>query len=369
MKNILKVILNKFDKIFLKIIQNRYKHYQLKEEKYHDLLDWYWCIVKAQKHFPVSFFKRLKMYKNGFNSDEYYKYNLKENNMNDYLTEVERWKSRKINGVYNILLDDKQVFYLLFKDFIDIPKTVGIVNKGKIFDSSNKNIPIPSFLKLVRESNGFIFRVNRGGGGNGLYLLKYKNNNYYLNEMYITDNEINNFIKNIDNYIITEALKNSKYSAKIFDDSVNTLRIVIARKNGESKYKVIETFHRFGCNESIPGDNVCRGGLIAPINAKTGVLGRATSKKTLNFYSNHPDTGSKIEGVKIPHFNKIKKDLLELSYRFPFLNFIAWDVVVTENSFSIIEANTSSDIGMFQYFGGKRNDKLGEIYKSYGIKK
>lgn len=365
----LKKFLKIGEKIYLKRVQYKYKKYQRKEEKYHDLLDWYWCIVKSSKEFPVPFFTRLKMYKNGFNSDEYYKYNLKENSMSDYLTEVERWKSRKINGLYNILLDDKQVFYLLFKDYVNIPKTVGIINHGNFLDNKNHKISFSRFLKSVRDGNGYIFRINRGGGGNGLYLLKYKDNNYYLNDIPYKEIDIKKFIQNIDNYIVTEALKNSEYSARIFDGSVNTLRIVIAKKKNASKYDVIETFHRFGCNESIPGDNVCRGGLIAPIDCQTGVLGKATSKKTLEFYSNHPDTGSKIEGVKVPHFNKIKKELLELSYQFPFFNFIAWDVVVTSNGFSIIEANTSSDIGMFQYFGGKRNEKLGMIYRSYGIKK
>ena len=50
--------------------------------------------------------------------------------MKEYLTDVQRWKSRQINGDYNIILDDKRLFYEIFSKYLDIPETIGyLINK------------------------------------------------------------------------------------------------------------------------------------------------------------------------------------------------------------------------------------------------
>lgn len=357
----------KLEEMYSNHINKKWEQYRIKEQKYHEIYDWYNRVVKAPNTFEVPLLTRLKMYKYGFTNDDYMKYDFKDNSMKDYISEVDRWKSRRINGVYNIILDDKEIFYKVFKDDVSTPKIIGSIKNGKLLDINNNIVSTKAIVKMLKESNGLVFRINYSGGGNGLHILKYLNNHLEINGIKVGINKLESFIKESEGSIITEALKNAKYSAEIFDKAVNTLRIIVAKENGSDKYEVVETFHRFGCNESIPGDNVCRGGLIAPIDMSTGVIGKATSKKTLKYYDRHPDTNAKIEGIVVPNFELIKTRLLEVAYKHPYLNLIAWDVVVTEDGFDIIEGNASSDINMLQYFGGLKNKRLGEIYKSYGI--
>ena len=135
-------IITKIEQLYAKYINNKWAYYKKMEEKYHDKNDWFWQVVKSPKIFDVPILKRLYMYKKGFSSDEYIKYNFKQNNMNDYLNEVQRWQSRRINGIYNIILDDKEVFYQVFKDHVHTPKIIGTIKNGKIMTSDNKTLNI-----------------------------------------------------------------------------------------------------------------------------------------------------------------------------------------------------------------------------------
>lgn len=85
------------------------------------------------------------------------------------------------------------------------------------------------------------------------------------------------------------------------------------------------------------------------------------------FYSKHPDTGSILEGKVIPGWEQLKSEIEDLTNRFPYLNFVGWDVLLTEEGFCIIEGNASSGLDLFQMEHGVRNKEFGDIYRSYGI--
>ena len=53
--------------------------------------------------------------------------------------------------------------------------------------------------------------------------------------------------------------------------------------------------------------------------------------------------------------------------KFPYLYFVAWDIVLTDNGPVVIEANTSSGVNIIQVFGGQRNKELGQFYKEHNI--
>lgn len=362
-------LIEKLEIIYSDYLVKKRDKYQKQNDKYKDKLDWLWQVVKQEKHFNIPFKTRLRMYKNGFSSDDYIKYDFEQNDMDDYISEMERWQSRRINKEYNVVLDDKQLFYYVFKDNVNTPKIIGTVKSGRIIDSNNHVMTIKEIKEYLYDNSGLVFRLNRRGGGLGLFILKYRNGLFFLNDEVVGFKDIKKIIKSIDEYIVSEAIENHPYSDKIFSKSVNTIRLIIGKNKDESEYKALAAFHRFGCNESIPGDNVSRGGLIAPIDMNTGIIGKATRKKEKKNYSKHPDTKEQIAGVKIPHFEKMVKELVNLSYKYPFLNFVAWDVVITKTGFIIIEGNASTDINMIQYFGGVRKKSLGKLFESYGIKR
>ena len=150
------------------------------------------------------------------------------------------------------------------------------------------------------------------------------------------------------------------------------MRIVCAKKKNETKAQFIGAVQRVGCNASIPVDNLSRGGMAISINSDTGELGygrieRGESEIVGRPLSEHPDTQSKFYGRKVPNWDKIVAELLELTNKLPYLNFVAWDILLTDEGMCVIEGNASSGVGLFQMESGIRNSEFGEVLKSYNI--
>ena len=84
-------------------------------------------------------------------------------------------------------------------------------------------------------------------------------------------------------------------------------------------------------------------------------------------FKNHPDTGEPFVGKKIPDWNNLVKQIVDLTNKFPYLNFVAWDILLTEEGFCMIEGNASSGCGIFQMKKGVKDSALGDVLRSYKI--
>ena len=61
-------------------------------------------------------------------------------------------------------------------------------------------------------------------------------------------------------------------------------------------------------------------------------------------------------------------EILALAQRFPYLHFIAWDVIkMPDGKNCVIEANTSSGVNIVQLWGGQRHGELGDFYRAHGV--
>ena len=127
-------------------------------------------------------------------------------------------------------------------------------------------------------------------------------------------------------------------------------------------------FHRFGTNLSNFVDNYSSGGVFSEVDINSGrltIAARVTEPEKR--YITHPDTGVQIEGIIIPDWENIKKQVLHVHRCFPFFRFLAWDVVVDKSGRPVvIEINRGCDLD-FQMIKPLRNEKLGEFMKEYGL--
>ena len=100
---------------------------------------------------------------------------------------------------------------------------------------------------------------------------------------------------------------------------------------------------------------------------KTGGLSEGRSLHDFKQYDFHPDSGKPIKGVKIPYWEGIKKQILEVCKKVPYMDFIAWDLLITDKEVCVIEANTSSGVNILQLWGGQKKGELGEFFRNYGV--
>lgn len=332
---------------------------------------WLWmrkvCFIKSTFKLPL--FLKIKMKMLGFIPDQYVRFDLKNNDYHEYITEFERWKSREINGRYNLVLDDKILFEEVFHKYVPVPCNLCWIYKEVINDLVGMNITESQLIDLLKNKTQLIAKpVIQGGSGKGVHVLEYSDGKFYFDNQEYSKPQFLELVKKLDDYILVEYVKQHKYSNDIFSKAVNTIRIITIYNAKEGRAEITHVIHRIGVKASIPVDNAMKGALIAKINDDNTMCAARTLFDT-KLYSTHPDTGAQIEGVKVPYLDSVKPQLIEVAEKFPYIPFMAWDIVITddEKHYSVIEINTSSGLNFVQLWKGERNTKLGQFYKEHGI--
>lgn len=152
-----------------------------------------------------------------------------------------------------------------------------------------------------------------------------------------------------DNFIIQERVKQHEFLASLNNSSLNTMRILTLRVGNE--VVVLSKAIRVGGKGSIT-DNGYGGGFC------TGILDDGTLKPhgyrlTTGDHIDTLQNGIKLEGLKIPHFEKVIAKAKELAMTLPYLRIIGWDFSIDEEGEPVfIEMNTLPGIYMMQLCNG-----------------
>nr|MBA3273110.1 hypothetical protein [Chthoniobacterales bacterium] len=134
--------------------------------------------------------------------------------------------------------------------------------------------------------------------------------------------------------------------------AVCTVRIVTARPKGGEPEFISAALRMPSIASDI--DNFGAGGLAAPIDADTGVLGAA-----LKLYlervdvKSHPLSGAAIDGNVIPFWQACRELCVSAHQKFPTVFSVGWDVAVTPEGPLLLEANPIWGIEVTQMAHGK----------------
>ena len=86
----------------------------------------------------------------------------------------------------------------------------------------------------------------------------------------------------------------------------------------------------------------------APVDFNTGIIHKPAATFGSELYENHPTTGARILGVKVPFWNEILKMLDSACRKVPTVRYIGWDVAITPCGPVIIEGNTTPGYKYYQ---------------------
>jgi len=147
--------------------------------------------------------------------------------------------------------------------------------------------------------------------------------------------------------VIQPRLTNHPDLGALSPGALSTTRIVTVR-NEEGRFEVVAAALRMAVS-SATVDNLHRGGIAASVDLDSGELGSAVgltadSLRTLE----HPTTGARITGRKLPHWSQVRELVERAHQAFPELVIIAWDVAVTRSGPVIIEANHNPGVDALQ---------------------
>jgi len=290
-------------------------------------------------------------------------YNLTPKQRDTYLT-------RGRNNAFVVKYCDKNyLHYFTQKDEFNT-KFNEYIKRDWIKVNGTKKEDIIDFMK---KHDVFMAKPIGGGCGHGIEKIKTSEYNS-LDEIY------DHLTTEGADFELEELLVQHPDVSSIHPDSINTVRIVtiVTTKEGKSILTVPEdqrkdvelvphiicTYFRIGNGKFV--DNFNSGGMVAPVDEKTGIVSQVAIDKQKNVYEKHPATGKQIKGFKFPDWDKAIAMCEEACKIIPEMGYVGWDVCFTPNGPVFVEGNEFPGHDIYQ-LPAHTPDKIGMMPKFNGI--
>lgn len=318
--------------------------------------------------------KRLAMLRHGYSAGTYQLLGLPRADQAEFLPEIKRLETFFINGPFaREILNDKLLFDSLLQDKLPLPKTLALIERGKVYRVGDPQAV--DIAALASEHGSVIIKPARSSHGHGVYQLTGEDGlepSFKLSGRPVTRAEIGAFVSQLDNCLVSETAQQAAYAREICPGKVNSVRVLTCTDPDTHQPFVAHAFHRFGSADAAPIDNWSGGGLVTACSPETGVLGSSirNPKRTggvVQRFSHHPDTGRQIEGVQIPYWDEMCRSLLDAVRALPLLVYVGWDVAITDQGFLVLEGNNNTDVIMQMHGGLLQNPRLRRFYEYHNV--
>lgn len=290
----------------------------------------------------------------GFLSYHIKQYGLTEDNWRDCLSDRDYKWLRPLNNEYRKLLWDKVTLrYCLDKYRRYLPEYYYhiVPRNGKTELLKMPDCPeylprsLDGLLELLRERKLLAMKPTVGSHGIGFYRLGFDGERYTVNGEEKTGSEMLTFFASLNDYYnISEYIVMHSALRKIYSEVACTVRIMVINRSGLDP--VIENaYFRIGTKSTGFTDNIGSGGVFAYVDEKTGFFHDAEVIKehVISPCPLHPDTGARIEGY-LPHWDEVLSVIPEVCRYISPLEYLGFDVVITDSGFKILEINTHQDL-------------------------
>jgi hypothetical protein len=325
---------------------------------------------------PLARRVRLRMLRAGFLSVSYVMYQLDKNDRSQYVSDFQRYiRTAEVNGKYHVLLRDKLLFTLVMKSF---PRheveSFGVIRNGRVFyaSSAKVNNAADYLLELLQTHPRLVIKPMDTGGGVDIRFLFLRDGQLVLNDAPLSESRLRDLVGGMKDDIISCFVEQRAEIAALNPRTANTLRVLTMWDLDIGEPFIAAAVLRIGREASYPVDNWSQGGLSAAVDLETGRLGRGVSHPgrslTLTWHSRHPETGAQIEGMTIPRWPEIAADLLEICRSVPFLEYVGWDLILTDDGFKIVEGNHFTNVRVLQVHKPLLADaRVARFYRAHGV--
>ena len=331
----------------------------------------------------TNIFQKIWCWRHGFQSFRIQQYGLTKENYKSFLSDYQYHWLNRINNGYQIWINDKTTTrYVMepYKQYLAKYYYEIIKMSGETCIKALQDIPEgfePSFdgiFKLLRQEKLLALKPSSGTHGDGFYRMEYADGKYLINGKEMTEDEIVGMISGFKSvYVITEYLFMHHELKKIYPNAVNTIRVAVVNQSAYEP-KIMQTYMRIGSSKSGFTDNVGYGGICAKIDTATGryYCPQQIHDHVFTPCPKHPDTGVEIEGI-VPNWDYMCEGVLNICRFMPELEYLGFDIAITDDGFKIIEINIHQDLHKvaehspeFKQF---YQDKLKLKAEQYGLKK
>ncbi|MCL1802052.1 MAG: hypothetical protein FWG30_00195 [Eubacteriaceae bacterium] len=134
---------------------------------------------------------------------------------------------------------------------------------------------------------------------------------------------------------------------RLYKGSINTVRAVTLTIDGQPY--LVSAMLRIGNGSHI--DNFFTGGMVAPVDANSGIVTDCAIDISKTAYRTHPLSGAAIKGVKIPDWREAVFMVKRASLTVPEMGYVGWDIAFTPDGPCLIEGNEYPGHALYQLPG------------------
>lgn len=328
-------------------------------------------LVRNPDHLPLK--TRLWAWKHGFLAEKVAFYGLTEENVSDYLSDFDYYRLYPLNKRFSFLIDDKLTLrYTLRKYAALLPTYFFFIDQeGAVCwldetpDAEGRHTA-DHVLTVLRREGSLAFKPYSGSAGSGFHKAAYRDGTYYLSGNAIPAEDLLGFVKGLRGYICTEFVQQADVFERVYPGVAHTLRIQTAKQKDGDPACLFSFLRigRAGQNDCVTHSTV---GLTAAVDIRSGQIVRAFYVDPDGRYidtETHPDTGASVS-FRIPGWDEIVRKCLEIHRDLSVLDYLGFDVIITEGGFKICEINSfSSPRAAQRAFPFRKNDPAREYFVS-----
>lgn len=208
-------------------------------------------------------------------------------------------------------------------------------------------------------SQDLFVKPSRGRGGEGAGLWQHSAEGYRLQDgALLSQQQLVQHLAALSQrttLLVQPRARNHPGIADLSNGALCTARIVTMRTESGGHEAVCALF-RMAVGDNRLVDNFHAGGIAAPIDVASGVLGAATDwglRPRHGWKSQHPDTRGQIEGRVLPLWPETRALAERAHAAFDDRHIIGWDMAILGDGPAIVEANGGPDTDMHQRVSGE----------------
>lgn len=218
-----------------------------------------------------------------------------------------------------------------------------IINRDWLYVDKTDIEDVKAF---IQKNKKVIFKPNRGSCGRGVFAFDIKDGETKMLEAILSVRG-NDYL--CEQYIIQHPTLSSLNS-----QSVNSIRVLVINDHGD--VKVIAATLKIGADGSVV-DNLRNKGVAANINTQTGIVDTpcADLGDNTTFFT---ESGVCVLGLQIPNWEKVLETAKKAALICKGNVVLGFDIAVTEDGASLIEANNRPGTRIVQSFDKKPKGRL-----------
>ena len=300
--------------------------------------------------------KEKKWYiEHGYNPSKKYFCGVTPENYKKYISDFEFYKTSSYkNSSSSLWFDNKLNTYYLLKPFSEfLPKHYYYANAGVMYPldvETKQNVSSQEIVELVKSKKEIAAKKCFGGHGEGFYKLEFHDDCFIANGKAVSEEEMNQIIAKLNGYLITDFVRPAKWIREMAgEDSFCVLRVMTIYNEDGPHYERLMA--RLGSKKAGPTQ-------AGHDFIYIGIDDEGVIFNPFYEYSDyewepvkcHPETKNRIEGERIQNMDKLKELVTDIAGYLPTTPYLIFDIIPTDDSFSILEINSHGQPFNFEPF-------------------